>query len=515
MSSCEMQKLGQAIDAVAENASGQIAAGRRRQAVRGHVGRALLMSAVAPVAALLWQPLRWAADLPAGMGFSWGWCIVLSLALPVAWLTAKALCSRARVDRLRALGAVDAALGSSERVVTADQFLRASAPSGFMRAAVEDAESWVKKGREATLEFGVSARIKTGASVAAVPVAVLALVAANWLAGMTRAADEMPPDGSPGATSRLSATTKPKDPAIHTPPKEDPMWPGLPRETSSQRGDSAGSVPGNVAMEGAKESRGRLTDGQTSSSQQSSNPSSAQGAPSSQGQPSLSQPQKPKQSTPPKPRGTDRETPDRPRKGSEEPSGATSGAGSSRGANNNVATSDWSSRGEEARPDDEPVEEEQDVNDEDEEQRSRGGVQPNLRDRRPPVNRDLQIGFGSGKPSPDSNGRGGPSAPKKSRGVASLVLGVPIPDRVTGQPNRGRIRVTQHSITPQAEQADPVTAEDRGGRQGAVGPVHHPTLSPWLQNLVRRYFLQRRQSNPSLPEPSQVTGPTESDDPQS
>jgi len=511
MISRDLQNLSQAIDAVAENASSQIAAGRRRRAVRGQVGRAIVFLVVVPIAALLWQLIRWAAGLPVGLGFSWFWCVALSLVLPVLWLAAKALSRRFEVDRLRALGAMDATLGASERVVTADQFLREPSPSGFMCAAVEDAQSWIERGRRATLKSEASTRIRTGVVLLAVPVAVLTLVAAGWLAGMARANAEPAPDSFPAVTARPSDTAEPRDTAQHSPSIEDPVRPKTPREASRQRGDSQASVPSNAAMEGAKESRGLLSDGQTSSSQQSSNPSSAQGAPSSQGQPSLSQPQKPKTSNPPKPPGKDRETPDRQRKGSEEPSGATAGAGSSRGSNNNAAASDWSSRGEEARQDDEPVEDEKDVDDEDEEQKSRGGVQPNLRDRRPPVNRDLQIGFGSGKPSPDSNGRGGPSDQKKSRGVASLVLGVPIPDRVTGQPNRGRIRVTQHSITPQAEQADPVTAEDRGDRQGVVGPVHHPTLSPWLQNLVRRYFLQRRQSNASVPEPSQATGPIESD----
>ena len=128
---------------------------------------------------------------------------------------------------------------------------------------------------------------------------------------------------------------------------------------------------------------------------------------------------------------------------------------------NNAAPSDWASTSQAATPDDEDLEEEDEVDDEEEEQESRGGVQPNMRDRRTPVNRDLQIGFGTNRPNPDANGRGGPGGQKKSRGVASLVLGVPIPDRVNGQPNKGRIRITQQRITPEAEQSDPVAAQDR------------------------------------------------------
>ena len=158
-----------------------------------------------------------------------------------------------------------------------------------------------------------------------------------------------------------------------------------------------------------------------------------------------------------------------------------------------------------ATPEDDDSDEEDEVDDEEEEQESRGGVQPNMRDRRPPVNRDLQIGFGNARPNPDANGRGGPSGQKKSRGVASLVLGVPIPDRVNGQPNKGRIRITQQRITPEAEQSDAVAAEDRTARQGPVGPIADPDFSPWLHDLVRRYFLQRRAKHPLKTKPQEST----------
>ena len=52
----------------------------------------------------------------------------------------------------------------------------------------------------------------------------------------------------------------------------------------------------------------------------------------------------------------------------------------------------------------------------------------------------MQIGFGN-RPSPDANGRGGPSQAKKSRGTASLILGVPIPDHIKGQPNPGKTKI--------------------------------------------------------------------------
>ena len=126
------------------------------------------------------------------------------------------------------------------------------------------------------------------------------------------------------------------------------------------------------------------------------------------------------------------------------------------------------------------------------EQEARGGVQPSLRDRRPPVSRDLRIGFGN-QPNPDANGRGGPSQHKKSRGTASLVLGVPIPDRIKGQPNPGKTKITQERIEPRAEEGTTLDAGERGTRQGTVGRLGRPEMTPWMRRLVGDYFRVRRQ----------------------
>src|SRR5690606_27835872 len=112
-----------------------------------------------------------------------------------------------------------------------------------------------------------------------------------------------------------------------------------------------------------------------------------------------------------------------------------------------------------------------------------------------PVSRDLQIGFGNGR-SDDANGRGGPSQQKKSRGTASLVLGVPIPDRVTGQPNPGQTKVTQARVEPRREEASPATAEARPPRAGALGPLAPPALPPWLLRLLQDHTARLRAAPP-------------------
>ena len=114
--------------------------------------------------------------------------------------------------------------------------------------------------------------------------------------------------------------------------------------------------------------------------------------------------------------------------------------------------------------------------------------QPNLRQRKPPVNRDLNIGFGGGKPPPFANGRGGPGLPKKQRGVAQLVLGVPYPDHITGQPNPGMTKVTQERIEPQASQSKQIDAVARKPRSSSMGRLSQRVLKPWMKDLVREFY---------------------------
>ena len=74
------------------------------------------------------------------------------------------------------------------------------------------------------------------------------------------------------------------------------------------------------------------------------------------------------------------------------------------------------------REDDEEGEDDEEIEDEKEESEQRGGVMPMGRDRSQSPSRELAIS-GDGPPR---DGRGGPTPPKKSRGTAALVLGIPL-----------------------------------------------------------------------------------------
>lgn len=495
MSSMTPESLSRGIEAVERNARGQLIADDRAKVLRRNLPGALGLLLVVPAAALVWQLERWASGEPVGW-FGIGWLCVLTLLVPALALLVRTFSESSRVNRRRALIAMDRTLGSADRLATADEFLHAESRNGFQQAAIEDAAAWVEAGRITEVATTERTAIPDQRALLAIPLAILLLAAAFGISQLARAEISVPNVAdnpvAPDAVQTEKVTNK--QPVAAT--DVDEPKPEEPKQTSgAKRHANKSAAPATSIPDDAEESRGQLTEGDSSESQQSSNPSSAQGAPSSQGQPSKPDEAKAnkKKKNKQKPKANEREPKEQEKK-EEEPSGATAGQGSSRGSNNNAAANDWSSKSQQSTKDEEDPDSEEDAEDDDEEQESRGGVQPNLRDRRTPVNRDLNIGLGRARPNPDSNGRGGPGGQKKSRGVASLILGVPIPDRITGQPNKGRTRITQQRITPEAESAESVPAEDRGARNGPIGPVHHPDFSPWLQDYVRKYFLNRRKA---------------------
>lgn len=490
--------IRQGLDEVADGAASQLRHAIAVDAVRGSAGRAASLLLIVPAIAVVAQVLRLLSGADAGRLFSW-WFVPLLVLPPAIFLAVRGAARHgAAVGRRRALAAVDRELRSGDRLLTADEFLAAPSRDGFMRAAIEDASAYVGPGRDAAL---VRTPVRIGLSWIermAAPAAVALLVAAFWLSTIApRAAAE---EGAAPAVEAWSASVEDAE------PRDEALPPDAPRERppmvepearlASTQSQSRSNVPISDDMpDGAEEAHGSMGTGKTSESDQSSSPSNARGAPSAQGQPSKAgDPPKKKPSSPRK-RPGDRTQQERPEEQEDQPTGSTAGQGSSKGSNKNPAASDWSSRDQVSTPDDDSVEEEDDVEDEEEEQESRGGMQPNLRDRRPPVNRDLRIGFGN-RSNPDANGRGGPGQQKKSRGVASFVLGVPLTDRVKGQTNPGKTKVTQQRIQPEFEPTDPATATAQAPRSGSIGTVYHPFMTPWLRELVKDFFLEQRAATP-------------------
>ena len=394
-----------------------------------------------------------------------------------------------------ALATVDRELGLEDRLQTAAELLRIPDRTPFMQAALEDAARFTLEARERRLRLRRAALLDRRNFLwihGAIVLLVLLSVLPRPEAATSRSTAEAPAAGS------LEARSEPTPGPEERP--EDPPAAPVERESTSGRAPEGGGVsPPQAAVPETEDelraSRGRTAAGRSADAAAATGASDSKGSPSNQSQastPSARKPaKKPRQPTKPSPE------PETNAPKQEDESGSTAGRGAATGSQRSPAASRWSSRDQVTSEEEQDLEDEDDVDDEIEENEARGGVQPGLRDRKPPVNRDLSIGFGNMK-NPDANGRGGPGDQKKSRGVATLVLGVPIPDHVKGRPNPGRTKVTQERVRPEPEESSSVTATSRPPRQESTGPLDRSPLSPWMRRLVRDWFLSR-QSTPREP----------------
>lgn len=426
---------------------------------------------------------------PLWLGFA------LGLGLPSILLVIRvSRALRQPVGRLRALHAIDERLGLGERLQTAAEFLEnrrhtgSAMLEGFRQATLEEAAeaAAVAKKREFVLPALPRSEIPLRLGFAFALLLLLSLLLHPSVVGSIPAKA-----GGPGSPEQAQAQPRPED------KEKDPLaLNARPRAASAEQLPEDAETLEPKKGRGSKEepesmrqSKGAAGMGRPTESAGSSGASQSTGSPSNQAQTSKAGKKSKKKQKKRKPKKEQKRKPNKARK--EEESGSTVGKGAAGGSHRSPSASTWSSKDQVSSDEEEQLEEEEEVDDETEEQEARGGVQPQLRDRRPPVNRDLSIGFGNQK-NPDANGRGGPSEQKKSRGVASLVLGVPIPDHIKGQPNPGKTKITQEKVQPSAEDAPGIPAEKRTPAKKAVGPMKDPELTPWMRQLVRRYFLSLR-----------------------
>ncbi len=187
-------------------------------------------------------------------------------------------------------------------------------------------------------------------------------------------------------------------------------------------------------------------------------------------------PKKPKKSRKPKKQGETKAGDDE--QSSSNPSGSSQGGGKMSAVGNQRSGKDRGSDRE-----DDPESDDEDVEDEKEESEARGGVMPMTRDRKQPPSRELGIS-GDGPPG---DGRGGPTPPKKSRGTASLVLGIKLPDQVRGQPNPGTAKTSIEQIPPKPSDRDPRAAAPAASGPSSKTPQSRTQHDRRLAPAVQRY----------------------------
>ena len=477
------------LDKIRTQATSVLKTERRKRARRPALEGALLIGVVLAAAYLLYLGLAYAigASLPSP---TLPVLAAVIVAAGLIYLVARIVAAGSRaVSDAAALAAADERHDLKDRLRTAAEFLRRPSRTPFMDAALLDAADFSPAARQIGLPVepapeSFSGRARNTALCAA-PLLALAL----WIP-MPVAAEVTQDDPNKVEVTRLEIEAD----ADNKTPEERPAVPReqeepsdikatpVPRPAASQKGRKDTQLSSDVKL-----TRGAMGSGQSADAASASGTSEARGAPSNQAQASKAakKPTKKKNVKKKKPKKPDSEP--TPVVKPEADSGSTAGRGAASGSNKSPSASPWSSRDQVTSEDEEELEDDEEVDDEFDNSDARGGVQPHLRDRRPPVNRDLGIGFGNQK-NPDANGRGGPSEQKKSRGVASLVLGVPIPDHVKGRPNPGKTKITQERVEPKVEDAATVSASARKPRKAKVGHFANPELEAWMRELIRAYF---------------------------
>lgn len=489
-------QLSSDLDRIAAKNGDAMSAARSRTVFGVSLAKALPLLAAIPGLYALAQLGAWTKEEPAH-GVPILIVAALAAAVPLGWAAFRSWSVRREgTERAAALGAVDDRLELEGRLLAADEFNAKEDRSGFEMAAIEDAATKSSQALSANLEFeSVVTETRRPAIVWGAAGAVLLGLSA-WFATLERRPGPEPTPGPDVAQAGDGALVPPAVPRRDGAPKKPEQDVPAPQiQADRKAAPAAASEPTDVSPEvsnEAKESSGKTGAGRSSGAMSSSAASESKSSPSSQGQPTdpskdVKKP-KPADKKKPKDTGADPKPEESPEN---EQSGATAGKGSSKGSNKNPTASDWKSRDQVTDADDQEVEDDEETDEDEEEQENRGGVQPSLRDRRPPVSRDLQIGFGN-RPNPDANGRGGPSEQKKSRGVASLVLGVPIPDRIKGRPGPGPTKITQERIEPDAEESGQITAAHRRPRSTPLERPSTVELDASLRKLVQSYFLKRR-----------------------
>ncbi len=483
---------------------------RRRAAWSSALTRSLLLGCLVAVLALAYVGLAWLANAnwPALSPY-----VVAGAALLIAAIALVVQIQQAAAGEItggEALAAIDEQQGLKDRLQTAGEFLHQPHRSMFEEAAVLDAVPFAERARQNGLEPTVEPDRFPLAARGYVLLLVVLVLGGRWLLMPDSSVKPLEqPDKVEVADLDPERDTRTDQPRTEpdTPRTEETTTPReaqVGQRTAARKGKKDSQLSSEI-----KKTKGTMGAGQSADAASASGASQARGAASNQAQTSKAN-KKPgkskKKKKNKKPKKPDSEP--TPPKKPEEDSGHTAGRGAASGSNKSPSASPWSSKDQVTSDDEEDLEDDEEVDDEFDNSDARGGVQPHLRDRRPPVNRDLGIGFGNQK-NPDANGRGGPSELKKSRGVASLVLGVPIPDHVKGRPNPGKTKITQERVEPKVEEATAVKATPRPAREAPVGHVNRFDLEPWMRDLIRSYyrFIRPKPSgNPSNPSPKKNSG---------
>lgn len=174
--------------------------------------------------------------------------------------------------------------------------------------------------------------------------------------------------------------------------------------------------------------------------------------------------------------------------------GASPGANAGQAATGETDSRDQPAGDDEFVPGDEP-----EPTEEAEQNQQRGGLRASLLDRRAAASRELGItGPKSGRPG---TGRGGPTPRKKSRGTASIIMGVPMPDFLAGQRRSGPfVSNNSRAVPVPGDDTQPTAAIP--AQPAAREAVLQPFRVPLSEAETIKQYLKRWHSLAASPAPT-------------
>ncbi len=427
-----------------------------------------------------------------------GWGTVgIALAVPLAAFVVRVLFKFVAhpVDRRVALALFDRELGYKDRIHAADEFLRGDDPTGFQAAAVEDAQDYVETALQAKLQPPVISGPNFKDRNWRQGVCALLILGTGFLVG---GIDSSLDSGSDRGDLEIAMAENLAEPESSAEDRTDsadrlevPTRAAVPRERAparnSEESDDFAQPPPRATELGAVQISADQSGASGAGAQQNS---SDNGLKASGQFPSREWKRQEQEASNHRP-GEPKPPADRkPEDNNENSSATTGGKGRSSGSRTSSLDRQTDNKADREGADDEVYDDAEE--EEDEEQEAAAAARPLLNQRKAPVDRSLSPSRPEAEEDPSLNGRGGPGGLKKTRGVAAMLLGVPMPDQLLGQANPGRMKVQRERSEPEERFSDEMPAADRGSMDETTGLIAHPGLLPWMQDLVRDYFLAER-----------------------
>lgn len=359
---------------------------------------------------------------------------------------------------------LDLSQSTHNRIATAIALLHSGDDSFFATEAIRDGFEYLEKLQ------AESPHVDTPSASWRREGLCLALSLALIVAGQFFEAERHAPGGGTSG-GPVPAPVAPLDPPAAAPPPDNMVEPkeravrpneAQPRRDAPPREDDRDDRDTGKRAEPGKESRSEGPSGQHASGKSRSSESSSSSRSAASGAGAKSDPGKTEPSKSKKPRQAVKQPGGQPKiEQKSEKGGSINARGSSGSGSMRTTQNEWSSKVQAKASDSEDFEQEEEPDEDMDSDKQRLGVQPTLKSRTSRLSRELSLGMGNGLNNDMMKGRGGPGAQKKSRGTASMVMGVPVPGFVRGRLLPGPTKSTQEEVEPSPHEGAYAGAAER------------------------------------------------------